>query len=169
MGLVIWGYIHCYRLFLVSTQMVEHPSFCFHADCVFQQKTSCLCECSILKSVDLWTLVFCSLPLHKIVPDSWTFSAPCVCTFHHGWKVTESFSESLHFVSLGLCSWGSESKLRNLMKISVGSPCHHCLGYIIMTYDYCEVILHFDYCWVITPCQDKVLLSDFNTDKKSWP
>ena len=23
-----------------------------------------------------------------------------------------------------------------------GSPCHHCLGYIIMTYDYCGVILH---------------------------
>ena len=39
------------------------------------------------------------------------FMSTCVCTFYHGWKVTESFSESLHFVSLGLCSWGSDSKL----------------------------------------------------------
>ena len=33
----------------------------------------------------------------------------------------------------------------------VGSPCHHCLGYIIMTYKYCGVILH------VGPCHNKVL------------
>ena len=34
------------------------PSFIFHANLVFQEKTSNLCEPCILKSVDLWTLVF---------------------------------------------------------------------------------------------------------------
>ena len=35
-----------------------YPSFCFHANLVFQEKTSNLCERCILKSVDLCTLVF---------------------------------------------------------------------------------------------------------------
>ena len=35
-----------------------------------------------------------------------------ICTFFCGCNVTESFSESLYFVSLGLCCWGSDSGLR---------------------------------------------------------
>ena len=85
---------------LVSTQMVEYRSFCFQADWMFQEKTSSLCECWILKSVNF---SICILPVHKIVPNL-SFSAPSVCTFYSGWNVTESFSESLHFVILGLCS-----------------------------------------------------------------
>ena len=45
---------------LISTQMVEYPSFCFHADLVFQEKT-----CSvrwILKSVNF---SICILAVHK--------------------------------------------------------------------------------------------------------
>ena len=67
----------------------------------------------------LWTLVFAFWLCTKIVPNLWTFSAPSVCTFYRGWNVTESFSESLHFVIVGLCSWGSDSRLRNPMKISL--------------------------------------------------
>ena len=48
---------------LISTQMVEYPSFCFHADLVFQEKTSSLCECWILKSVNF--SINCILPVHK--------------------------------------------------------------------------------------------------------
>ena len=85
----------------------------------FQEKPCSLCECFILKSVDLcMNFSVCILPVHKIVPNSWTLSAPSVCTFYHGWNVTIIF-RSLHFVSLGLCSWGSDSRLRNLMKISL--------------------------------------------------
>ena len=47
---------------LISTQMVEYPSFCFHADLVFQEKTSSLCECCILKSVNFSV---CILAVHK--------------------------------------------------------------------------------------------------------
>ena len=47
---------------LISTQMVEYPLFCFHADLVFQEKTSSLCECWILKSVNFSV---CILPVHK--------------------------------------------------------------------------------------------------------
>jgi len=38
------------------------------------------------------------------------FSTQCM-HIYRGWNVTESFSESLHFVSLSLCSWGSDSRL----------------------------------------------------------
>ena len=48
---------------LVSTQMVEYPLFCFHADLVFQEKSSSFCECCILKSVNFSV---CILPVHKI-------------------------------------------------------------------------------------------------------
>ena len=51
---------------LVSTQMVEYPSFCFQADLMFQEKTSSLCECWILKSVNF---SICILPVHEIVPN----------------------------------------------------------------------------------------------------
>jgi len=47
---------------LISTQMVEYPSFCFHADLVFQEKTSSLCECWILTSVNF---SICILPVQK--------------------------------------------------------------------------------------------------------
>ena len=61
----------------------------------------------------LWTLVLIAFCLcTKIVPNLWTFSAPSVCTFYRGWNVTESFSESLHFVIVGLCSWGSWLKIK---------------------------------------------------------
>ena len=50
--------MYCYRIFLVSTQMVEYPSFWFFAKLVFREKTYSLCERCILKSVDLCTLVF---------------------------------------------------------------------------------------------------------------
>ena len=64
-----------------------------------------------------WSVNFSvsSLPVHKIVLNSWTFSAPNICTFFRCCNVTESFSESLHFVGLGLCTWGSG----NPMKISL--------------------------------------------------
>jgi len=45
---------------LISTQMVEYPSFCFHADLVFQEKTASVCW--ILKSVNF---SICILPVHK--------------------------------------------------------------------------------------------------------
>ena len=48
---------------LISTQMVEYPSFCFHADLVFQEKISSSYECWILKSVNF--SINCILPLHK--------------------------------------------------------------------------------------------------------
>ena len=63
-GLVIRG---LYTQYLVSTQMVEYPSFCFHADLVFQEKNSSLCEYWIFKSVNFSV---CILPVHKIVPNS---------------------------------------------------------------------------------------------------
>jgi len=37
----------------------------------------------------------------------------------------------------------SKTHAINLLQANLtwgGSPCHHCLGYIIMTYDYCRVI-----------------------------
>ena len=52
---------------LISTQMVEYPSFCFHADLVFQEKTSSLCKCCILKSVNFIVFAFCLCT--KIVPN----------------------------------------------------------------------------------------------------
>ena len=56
---------------LVSTQMGEYPSFGFHANLVFQKKPCSLCECCILKSVDLcMDFSVCILPVHKIVPNS---------------------------------------------------------------------------------------------------
>ena len=51
---------------LISTQVVEYPSFCFHDDLVFQEKTSSLCECWILKSVN-FSIAFCLCT--NIVPN----------------------------------------------------------------------------------------------------
>ena len=53
---------------LISTQMVEYPSFCFHADSVFQEKTSSLCECWVLKSVNfsICILQSCAQKLYPI-------------------------------------------------------------------------------------------------------
>ena len=63
MGLVIRGLY----VILISTQMVEYPSFCFHADLVFQEKTSSLRECWILKSVNFSILHFaCAQKLYPI-------------------------------------------------------------------------------------------------------
>ena len=54
------------------------------------------------------------------------------------WEVTRSNSCK----SLGGCKF--QRHHLNLMadQTAGGSLCHHCLGYIIMTYHYCGVILH---------------------------
>ena len=47
--------MHYYRSFLVSTQMVEYPLFCFHANLVFREKRLPICVNAA------------SLPVQKIV------------------------------------------------------------------------------------------------------
>ena len=86
---------------LISTQMVEYPSFCFHADLVFQEKTSSLCECCILKSVNFSV---CILPVHKNCTQFMNiFGTQCMHIL--SWlECDRIFSESLHFVIVGLCS-----------------------------------------------------------------
>ena len=65
---------------LISTQMVEYPSFCFHADLVFQEKTSSLCECWILKSVNF--SINCILPVQqKLYPIYEHFQHPVYAHF----------------------------------------------------------------------------------------
>ena len=48
---------------LVSTQMVEYPSFCFHDDLVFQERTS-ICVNAAYSSL----LISEHLPVHKLYP-----------------------------------------------------------------------------------------------------
>ena len=67
--------------------MVEYPSFCFDADLVFQEKTSSLRECWILKSVNFSILHFaCAQKLYPIYEH---FQHP-VYAFYRGWNVTKS-------------------------------------------------------------------------------
>ena len=54
--------MHCYKIFLVSTQMVEYPSFYFHANLVFQEDLV-----SVNAAYSSLLISVCSLPLHKIV------------------------------------------------------------------------------------------------------
>ena len=63
--------------------------------------------------------------LHEIVLNSWTFSAPIYADLFVA-AIWQSFSGSLHFVSLGLCSWGSDSKWKTRQKfLSKDKPRHH--------------------------------------------
>ena len=87
----------------VSTQTVEYPSFCFPADLVFQEGAS-ICVNGAYSSLLICEFLCLHFACTKLYPIHEYYQHPVYAHFIvHGWNVTESFSESLHFVSLGLC------------------------------------------------------------------
>ena len=84
-----------------------------HASLVFRERLPVCVNAAYSYTEVCWSVNFSvwSLPLHKIRFYG-HFQHAMYAHFFVAANVTESFSESLHFVSLGLCSGSTDSRLR---------------------------------------------------------